>query len=292
MKVPVTVFVLTLNEEEFIERCIDHVIGWADEVLVVDSGSKDRTRELAAAKGARVIDQPWLGWVQQHHAGMDAARNDWCMKVDADEIVDDELGESVVAALSAHPDPMTGFVVTRAEEFCSRLMPNIRRKRKRDTFVRLMNKKYSRYKSSMLIHEEMRVTGALLPLPGRLLHWRAFSLDGRFQQDIRNATLEAKMMHANGVTPAFWRILMMPIFRFLWRYIGCGSWRLGRHGLVFSMSSAVAEFMRQAKLWELIEVQHLRHPPAELLTKHGGRGFDARRDNSSGRALQTPKPDS
>jgi len=63
MKAPITVFLLTLNEEHYVQRCLDRFLPWAAEVLVVDSGSTDRTREIATAAGARVIVQPWLGWV-------------------------------------------------------------------------------------------------------------------------------------------------------------------------------------------------------------------------------------
>ncbi len=267
MKAPVTVFLLTLNEEHYIQRCLDRFLPWAAEVLVVDSGSTDRTREIATAAGARVIVQPFLGWVPQLNVAMDAASFDWCFRVDADEIVDDELAEAVANAILSNPDPRTSFVVERVEEFCSELMPNIRRRSKRTSFVRVMNRKHSRYDSSMLIHEEVVAAGARIALPGRLLHWRDFHLNERFTQDNRNATLEAAMMASRGARWNGTRLVAKPILRFLWTYVVCGAWRKGSHGLVFSLSRAMSEFMRQAKLWELQAVQHTRHPPAQLYSR-------------------------
>lgn len=267
MKAPVTVFLLTLNEEHYIQRCLDRFLPWAAEVLVVDSGSTDRTREIATAAGARVIVQPWLGWVPQLNVAMDAASFDWCFRVDADEIVDDELAEAVANTILSTPDPHTSFVVERVEEFCSELMPNIRRRSKRASFVRVMNRKYSRYDSSMLIHEEVVAAGARIPLPGKLLHWRDFHLNERFNQDNRNATLEAAMMASQGARWNTARLVGKPILRFLWTYLACSAWRKGSHGLVFSLSRAMSEFMRQAKLWELQAVQHTRHPSAELYSR-------------------------
>lgn len=264
MKAPLTVFVLTLNEELYIQRCLERLLPWAGEVLVVDSGSTDRTREIAAAAGARVIEQPWLGWVAQHHAAMDAATFDWCFKVDADEVVDDELAAAAAAAILANPDPTTGFVVERIEEFCSELMPNARRREKRNNFVRLMHRRHSRYDTRMLIHEEVVVRGPRVPLAGRMLHWRDFTLDQRFAQDNRNANLEARMLEKQGKRWSYARLLCMPVLRFAWVYLWCGGWRAGSHGLVYAMSRASAEFMRQAKLWEMQAVRHARHPPREL----------------------------
>ena len=267
MKAPITVFLLTLNEEHYVQRCLDRFLPWAAEVLVVDSGSTDRTREIATAAGARVIVQPWLGWVPQLNVAMDAASFDWCFRVDADEIVDDDLAEAVANTILSNPDPHTSFVVERVEEFCSELMPNIRRQSKRASFVRVMNRKYSRYDSSMLIHEEVVAAGARIPLPGKLLHWRDFHLNERFTQDNRNATLEAAMMASQGARWNSARLLGKPILRFLWTYLACSAWRKGSHGLVFSLSRAMSEFMRQAKLWELQAVQHTRHPPPELYSR-------------------------
>lgn len=267
MKAPVTVFLLTLNEEHYIQRCLDRFLPWAAEVLVVDSGSTDRTREIATAAGARVIVQPFLGWVPQLNVAMDAASFDWCFRVDADEIVDDDLAEAVANTILSNPDPHTSFVVERVEEFCSQLMPNIRRRAKRTSFVRVMNRKYSRYDSSMLIHEEVVAAGARIPLPGKLLHWRDFHLNERFTQDNRNATLEAAMMASQGARWNGVRLVCKPVLRFLWTYLACSAWRKGSHGLVFSLSRAMSEFMRQAKLWELQAVQHTRHPPAELYSR-------------------------
>lgn len=269
MKAPITAFVLTLNEEHYIERCLERLMGWAAEVLVIDSQSTDRTRELAAAAGARVIVQPWLGWVPQLHAAMDAATFDWCFRVEADEVVDDELAEAAAAAILAGANPETGFVVERAEEFCSALMPNIRRPSKRDSFVRLMNRKHTRYDTTMLIHEEVLVKGARVRLPGRMLHWRDFGLDERFSQDNRNATLEARMMSQKGAHWSAFRLVGKPVLRFMWSYLWCGTWRAGSHGLAYSLTRASAEIMRQTKLWEMQAVTHTRHPPRHLYTRDG-----------------------
>lgn len=269
MTVPVSVIVLTLNEEAYVERCLGQLLPWADEVLVVDSGSTDRTVAQAEAAGARVLHQPWLGWSPQHNAGLDAARNDWCLFVDADEIVDDRLSESIAAALAAAPDPRTMFVVERIEEIAGVILPSMRRRSKRLTLVRLFNRRHAQYDPEMLIHEEVVGDGPRVMLEGGLLHWRNADLDLRFTQNNRNATIEAAALAKDGARWSALRIATKPILRFLWCYVWCGGWRAGAAGLVYCMSAADAEFMRQAKLWELQAVERQQHPPKHLYVGNG-----------------------
>ncbi len=98
-----TVIILTLNEEEFIERCI-YSVRWADEVLVVDSNSTDQTREIATALGARVYEQKWLGWSGQRNKGVEVAKNDWVMFLECDEIVTPQLAQSIQEVMSRPMD--------------------------------------------------------------------------------------------------------------------------------------------------------------------------------------------
>src|SRR3954447_23349753 len=138
---PITFVILTKNEEAFIERCLASV-AWADEALVLDSGSTDRTREIARSLGASVYEQPWLGWVPQRQAGIALARNDWVLILEADEIVSDELRDGICAVMASSPEPRDGYVVDRRDEFFGQLFPNMRRAALRRTFVRLFNRKH------------------------------------------------------------------------------------------------------------------------------------------------------
>lgn len=264
MTVPVSVVVLTLNEEGCIQRCLRQLLPWAGEVVVVDSGSTDRTVEIAKAAGARVIEQPWLGWVPQHNVGIDAAAHDWCMKVDADEVVNDALAAAIIDAILADPDPRTMFIVRRVEEFAGVLLPSMRRRSKGDTFVRIFNRRTAGFDADMLIHEEVVGDGPRVALGGCLLHWRNFTLDQRFTQNNRNATLEAQALALANVRWSGLRMATKPVLRFLWCYLYCGGWRAGTPGLVYSLNAASAEFMRQAKLWEFQAVKPSRHPPERL----------------------------
>jgi glycosyltransferase involved in cell wall biosynthesis len=248
----VSVVILTRNEERFIARAIRSV-GWASEVVVLDSGSTDRTVDLAVAMGAKVHRQDWLGWRRQHEAAAALARHDWVFSMDADEIVTRRLGEAIVAVLSADPDPRDGYVLERREEFLGTLMPNMRRPAKRKAFVRLYNRQFGRYDPELQIHEQVRCPGRLIPLEGALLHWRNYSIGRQADTLNSNADIEARMAVSAGKVSRL-ALALKPFARFCWLYIWCGNWRFGTKGYVWSMLHANAEFLRQAKAWEITSI--------------------------------------
>jgi glycosyltransferase involved in cell wall biosynthesis len=261
----VSVVILTKNEERLIARAIASA-WWAAEVVVVDSGSTDRTCEVAAALGAKVYRQEWLGWRLQHEAAEALAGHDWIFCVDADEIITPGLGAAIVAALRADPDPRDGFVLERREEFLGTLMPNMRRHSKRKSFVRLYNRRYSHYDTDLDIHEVVRCPGKLIPLEGVLLHWRNYTIGQQADTLNRNAEIEARMLVRNG--RRFGRLWLVgkPFLRFLWLYVWCGNWRFGIKGYVWSMLHSGAEFLRQARAWELQSVPPATHPAPSVWT--------------------------
>ena len=260
---PITVIVLTKNEATFIERCIQSV-AWADEVLVIDSESTDKTRELAQALGARVAVQPWLGWPGQRSKAVSLARNDWVLFVEADEIVTPELARSIQAAMRGSPDPRDGYAVNRRNDFLGLLLFNDTRPSKRRNFVRLFNRTQSGYDPTMKVHEEVRFPGKAILLEGLLLHWRGYAVDELVGVFNRYATVEAEILDEQGVKANALNVFMRPLLRFLWSYVAKGGFRQGTRGLLHAQLKATSDYIRYAKLWELQNVTRAVHPPAAL----------------------------
>ncbi len=115
-RTPISALILTKDEERHIERCIRSV-SFADEVLVIDSGSADATQQIARQAGARVIEQEWLGYSRQRNAGGGGCIHDWVLWIDADEVVSHELHRSISAVLEGPMDPRDGYVVERRNDF-------------------------------------------------------------------------------------------------------------------------------------------------------------------------------
>ena len=264
-KCPISVITLTKNEARVIERCLASV-AWADDHVIVDSGSTDGTQAIAGAAGARVVEQSWLGWVPQRQRGVEVARHDWVLFLEADEVVDAELGAAIRAAIAASANQDDGYAVDRRDEFFGVLFPNMKNRARRAAFIRMFNRRRSHYNPAHLIHEEVVFPGRSVPLPGVLLHWRSFRLAEQMHRYITNADLEATQMAQAGARAGALKLLGWPILRFLWVYVARGGWRMGEAGLVYAVMTAHAEFLRWATLWERQKVTHLADPPEHLVT--------------------------
>jgi (heptosyl)LPS beta-1,4-glucosyltransferase len=270
---PVSVIILTKDEEPFIARCIESA-GWADEVLVLDSGSADATRAIAAGCGAVVHEQDWLGWSDQRNKAISLASHDWVFVLECDEIVSPRLAASIQRATSAHMDPHDGYSVDRRGDFFGVLLPNPSRRSRREAFVRLFNRRCSGYDPSELIHEEVKVPGRRIPLDGVLLHWRGNAMHDYVDAFNRYATLEAEMLAKRGVRGTGAKLLYRPLLRFLWVYVYHRGFRFGTRGILWGGVKALAEFTRYAKLWEQQNARGTIHPPPEIYEQPGVRRDD------------------
>ncbi len=261
--IPLSAIVLTKNEEQFIERCIKSV-AWADEVLVVDSGSTDKTREIAASLGATVCEQEWLGYAAQRNKALCFAKHDWVFFLDADEIVTSELADSIAKVLSSSMDDRDGYSVDRRGDFLGILLPNESRSSKRRNFVRLFNRKHSAYDSTVKVHEEVQFPGKAIPLQGTLIHWGGNKMDDYVAALNRYSLLEAEVLDEKGYRVNGLIIFLRPILRFLWIYIARYNFLLGTRGLLNAMLGATREYVRYAKLWEMQNVTSVLHPSPQI----------------------------
>jgi (heptosyl)LPS beta-1,4-glucosyltransferase len=257
--VPLSVVILTKNEEQFIERCIQSVL-WADEILVLDSGSTDQTKKIAAALGAKVHSQKWLGYAAQRNQALSLATHDWVFFLDADEIVTSELATSIKQVLSSPMDYRDGYSIDRRGDFLGLLLPNISRPSKRHNFVRLFNKCCSSYDPTMKVHEEVRFPGKAIPLEGVLIHWGGNVMNEYITALNRYSILEAETLNEQGYRVNGLMVFLRPILRFLWIYIARYNFLLGTRGLIHAMLGATREYVRYAKLWEMQNISSIVHP--------------------------------
>lgn len=258
-----SVTILTKNEAAMIGRCISSV-RWADEIVVLDSGSTDDTVAIAGQHGAVVHSQSWLGWVPQHKRAIELAKNDWVLVLDADEIVTPELAQSIMKVLRGAPDPRDGYVVDRRDELFGKMLPNMRRQSRRLSFVRMFNRLHSHYDPVATIHETILCPGNAHMLEGFLLHWRNVKFTEQCHKYVDNASLEADVLQAQGVNARFHHLLFRPILRFLWCYVWCGGARVGTVGLMQALMRANSEYLRYATLWERQHTTPALHPPPAI----------------------------
>lgn len=258
-----SVVILTQDEECCIQRCLSSVI-WADEVLVLDSGSTDTTCLLAQKMGAVVHHQEWLGYAKQRNKAAELASNDWVFFVDADEIVTPQLRYSVEVLMSSSKNSRDGFSMSRRGDFLGVLLPDASPPWRKRNFIRIFNKLENRFDENMQVHESVKLSGKAEFLNGDLLHWNGHSIEKYIADINRYSEAEAEALFDQGKSPALLWIPIRFLLRFLWCYLACQEFKLGARGFLHSFLAATAEYIRYTKLWEKNHALATLDPPSSL----------------------------
>jgi glycosyltransferase involved in cell wall biosynthesis len=237
--------IITKNEARHIEACINSV-GFADEVLIVDSGSTDETAVLASRLGARVIHQDWLGFGAQKRFAVQAAQNDWVLCLDADERVDDDLAAQIRRAVSQAS--AFAYELAMQQKFMGRMLNH------GDGYplwkLRLFHRGHAQW-SDDAIHESVKTNTPIQRLEGRLLHVPEISLDEWIAKQNRYTQLQAEALHRQGKRVGARNIVLNPIWRFVKYYVLQRGFLDGVPGFVHAFLSAAFVAAKYAKAWML-----------------------------------------
>jgi len=245
MKLSATI--VALNEERNIERAI-RSIPFADEVLVVDSGSSDRTREIAARLGARVIEEPWRGYAAQKNFAAECAANLWILSLDADEEVGPELAAEI-AQLKSEPPRAEGYSFPRLARYLGKWIRHSGWYP--DRKVRLYRRDRARWVGDY-VHESVRVDGTIAELHGDLLHYTCDSLAEHFRTLDRYTTLAAREVRARGRRVGAMHLVASPAWTFLRSYFLQLGILDGVAGLTIARMAAIYTFRKYSKARELM----------------------------------------
>jgi glycosyltransferase involved in cell wall biosynthesis len=239
---PLSVAIITRNAASELERCLASV-AFAEEVVVVDSGSTDGTVELAARHGARVVRKEWLGFGAQKQFAVDAASHEWVLCLDADECLSPELRESIVAEIKAP----RGFVYAMPR--CNRFLGRWLRHGEGypDWNVRLFHRGHARWGSES-VHEKIVTQSPVLRLRGDLLHDSAETLERYFDKQNRYTSLQAASLRAAGRRANALQLVLSPLLRFIKFYLLRLGFLDGVPGLVHVTIGCMNSFNKYAKL--------------------------------------------
>jgi glycosyltransferase involved in cell wall biosynthesis len=237
--------VITLDEEARIADALES-LAWADEIIVVDSGSSDRTVEIARRYTSRVVEAGWPGYAAQKNRAAAEASHDWIFSLDADERVTPELAASI-ARVRERGGERAGYRLARRAWYVDRWVrhggwyP--------DWQIRLYDRRRSAFEGDY-VHESVRVDGPVETLDGDLLHYTVASLADHHRRIDRYTSLAADALAARGRRFSAARAVLRPPLTFLQTYALKQGFRDGRAGLAIAGFAAYYVFLREMKLWD------------------------------------------
>jgi glycosyltransferase involved in cell wall biosynthesis len=238
-----TAIVLTGDCQDQLPECLDS-LAFADRILVVDSGSRDSSLEIARGRGAQVLEHPLDRFDEQRNRAQEHAETPWVLFVDSDERVPPELAREIRRAVE--DDRHAAYDMPRLNHFLGR--PIRRCGWGRDRVVRLLRRSAVRWEGA--VHEKPRVDGSVGSLRAALVHHSYPTLSAYWDKLELYARLLAVEDHRRGRRSGFLRMLWHPKAVFLRMYVVRGGWLEGLHGFVLCVMSAFSAFTRALRLWE------------------------------------------
>jgi glycosyltransferase involved in cell wall biosynthesis len=252
MKLPLSLVVITKNEEENIERCLRSV-PFAGDVVVVDSFSSDRTVERAKALGARVFQESWRGFGPQKQFGVSQAKHDWILSLDADEALSPELAKELHARF-ANLDAQTGYRLPRRSFHLGRWI--LHGGWTPDRQLRLFNRSSSKWNEDG-IHESVK-SPKVESFRSPILHWVFRDLSHQVVTNDRYSGLQAEALDSQTQKFSIFRLVTKPWVKFMETYFWKRGFLDGLPGFIISVSAAYSVFLKHAKLWERQQKRNLR----------------------------------
>jgi glycosyltransferase involved in cell wall biosynthesis len=241
----VTVTVVTWNEEERLRRCLESVT-WADEIVVVDAGSDDKTVEMARVYTDHVLIRAWDGFARQKNFALEHATGDWVLSLDADEEVTPELRDEIHRVVGGD-EAAVGFAVPRRNIFWGRWLRHGRLYP--DWQVRLFRRGCGRF-VDRAVHESVEVDGPVGRLRGALVHHSYRDVADFVARTNRYTALAADEALKGGRSVGGVDLVLRPLGRFVSMYVVHRGFLDGWRGFVLAVLYAYYVFIRSAKIWE------------------------------------------
>lgn len=244
---PLSAVLITRDAASQLGPCLES-LAFCDEIVVVDSGSTDSTQDLARRHGARVIDQPWLGFGPQKQFAVEQARHDWVLCIDADERVSEPLRASIVATLVA--PSCHAYRFPRCNRFMGRYLRH--GEGYPDWSLRLFDRRHARW-SDDAVHEKVLTDAPVGQLAGDLLHDSAETLQRYLAKQDRYTTLAAEEALACGKRATVMHLFLSPLVRFVKFYFARLGFLDGLPGLVHILIGCRNSHMKYAKMRTILK---------------------------------------
>ncbi|MEO5683260.1 MAG: glycosyltransferase family 2 protein [Chitinophagaceae bacterium] len=246
--------IISYNEEQNIARCINSLKVLADEIIVLDAYSTDKTVEIARRHGAIVKQGYFLGHIQQKNSAISLASNNYILSLDADEAVDEQLAKSI---LSIKNDDFTAsaYSMNRCINYCGKFI-------RRGTWypdkkIRLFDKRIAKW-GGVNPHDKIELADKsrkVVHLRGDILHFSFPTIEKHQEKNNSYSTMAAKQMHGKGRKSNWFKILVNPFWAFIHGFIIRLGFLDGYRGFLISINTAHGTFLKYIKLYHLNHTQ-------------------------------------
>jgi len=242
-----SVIIITLNEEANLPRCLE-AVKWVDELIVADTGSVDKTIEIAKEYKAKTIQLEWKGFGEAKQRALEAATCDWVLSLDADEVVSEDLKAEIENLLKSDPPGFDGYSIPRRSMFLGHWMshggwyPN--------HLLRLFRRGEGRFEDKK-VHESVSLSGRTGRLKGELLHYSDPDLGHYLKKMNRYTSLSAQELQEAGKVASLADILFRPTATFWKIYLFKRGFLDGLYGFLLAFFSSVHVMTKYVKLWLL-----------------------------------------
>ncbi len=245
MKKKISCVIITLNEEENLKKSLP-ALSWCDEIVVVDSGSTDKTLDVCREFNCKTFNREFDGYGSQKRFAVSKAENDWILSIDADEIVTEELQKEIINELSNEEIPYAGFQIPRTLYFLGKRFNHGRENK--DFHLRLFNKNYGNYTDDN-VHDRIVVNGKIKKLKNELLHYSYSSIHQYFEKFNSYTTKAAEALYKQGKKKSIGVIVISFPFYFIKSYFLKGNWLNGFQGFIWALFSSLYPVVKYFKLW-------------------------------------------
>ena len=246
MSIKISCVIITLNEEENIRRSLTAVT-WCDEIIVVDSGSDDKTIEICNELGCKVYYKDFDGYGEQKRYAVSLANNDWVLNIDADEVVSDELKNEIVNLFSAEKLLYKGFALPRQLIFLGKKFEF--GKEIKEYYIRLFNKRFGDF-SKDEVHEKLELNGEVKKLKGVFYHYSYKNIEQYFKKFNSYTTEAATVLYnaGNRGRKPLAIVFGFPVY-FMKNYIVNRNFLNGIPGFLWALFSSLYPVIKYFKLW-------------------------------------------
>ncbi len=248
-KLPLSVSVLSFNEEENIGRALASIQDIASEIVVVDSHSTDKTREIARSYGARVFEESWKGFVAQQSSALEKCEKEWVLSIDCDEVVSPELKDSIIAAVTnphAH-----GYYMNRKTSYLGKFLHHAWQP---DWKLRLVSKSALPRWGGYNPHAVLSISGKTKKLSGYLFHYSYKDVRDHFDKVVEYSRVVAEEYSQRGRAFRLYNLILNPLAAFVREYFLKRGFLDGVRGLAVAASVTFYTFIKYLYLWELQRV--------------------------------------